>query len=136
MGTGCGAECIAVAVVSYLGNRSSEFFKLSGSGLILWPSAQAAMTSALPISISCIGQPSISSTIVAFGAEEDFSFFLPMGRPRCGQSKQAWSHFEGKLDGWQGSVNACGVREDIRILTVLWYAEVHADESCLSLMAA
>ena len=36
--------------------------------------------------------------------------------------------FEGILDGRQVSINACCVRDDVRVLLVLWYVEVHTGE--------
>ena len=124
MGTVCGAEGITVVDVSYLVKGSMEFFELIRIGLDLVPSAQAALTSELTDSfISCTGLPSVSSTTVAAGAIDNFSFFLPLGRPRCEQSRQAWYHSQDILDGWQGSVHACRVREDDRIMLVLWYVE-------------
>ena len=95
MGTVCGAEGITVVDVSYLVKGSMEFFELIRIGLDLVPSAQAALTSELTDSfISCTGLPSVSSTTVAAGAIDNFSFFLPLGRPRCEQSRQAWYHFQ------------------------------------------
>ena len=121
MCTVCGVEGIAAVDVSCLGKGSMEFFELLRIRLDLVPSVQAASTSELTNSfISYTGRPSVSSTTVASGAIDNFSFFLPLGRPRCEESRQAWYHLKGTLDGWQGSVDACGVRED---------------ESCLPLMA-
>ena len=136
MGTVCGAEGITVVDVSYLVKGSMEFFELIRIGLDLVPSAQAALTSELTDSfISCTGLPSVSSTTVAAGAIDNSSFFLPLGRPRCEQSRQAWYHLKDMLDGWQGSGDVCGVRGDVRILLVLWCVEIHMDETWLSLMA-
>ena len=33
---------------------------------------------------------------------------------------------------WQGSVNACCVHDDVMVLLVLWYVEVHSDEPCIA----
>ena len=112
------------------------FFELLMIGLDLVSSVQAASSSELTNSfISYTGRPRVSSTTVASGAIDNFSFFLPLGQPRCEQSGQAWYHVGGMLDGWQGSVRACGVREDVRILLALWYVAIHLDAGCLSLMA-
>ena len=40
---------------------------------------------------------------------------------------KTWHHFKGILDGWQGGINACCVRDDVKVLLVLWYVEVHMD---------
>ena len=78
VGTVCGAEGITVVDVSYLVKGSMEFFELLRIGLDLVPSLQAASTSELTNSfISYPGRPSVSSTTVASGAVDNFSFFLP-----------------------------------------------------------
>ena len=125
----CGSEGITIVDVSYLGKGSLEFFEPL-------PLAQAALTSELTkSSIGCTGLPSVSSTTVAAGVINNSLFFLPLGRPRCEQSRQAWYHLKDMLDGWQGSGDVCGVRGDVRILLVLWRVEIHMDETWLPLMA-
>ena len=74
----------------------------------------------------------MSSTTLASGVIGNFTFFLALGQPRC---EQARYHFGGMLDGWQGSVRAFGVREDVRILLTLWYVAIHLDAGGLSLVA-
>ena len=40
--------------------------------------------------------------------------------------------FQGVLDGfWQGSVNACCVHDDVRVLLVQWCVEVHIGEELI-----
>ena len=43
--------------------------------------------------------------------------------------------FKGLLDGWQGSINACCVRGDAKVLLVLWYIEDHMDGNLFALEA-
>ena len=42
------------------------------------------------------------------------------------ECKRLGTFLKGMLDGWQGSINACCVRDDVGVLLVLRYVEVHA----------
>ena len=66
---------------------------------------------------------------------EEFLVFLAIGSAKVrAEHESLGTIFEGILDGWQGSINACCVHDEVRVLLASGTLE-SSGEKLLSLMA-
>ena len=92
------------------------------------------LTSELTMSfICCAGLPNVSPATLATGAWRASDLLtVRLTRVRAKHDRLG-TIFKGILDGWQSSINTCSVCDDVRVLLVVWYVEVHLDKELVCL---